>query len=189
MDDFDRRLPALPREWHQRLHRHGAEPYREGARMGRPRGRRAIRPTRRFYRMFDSYEAAGGIRGHAARGLPQPGAGQLHPLSRDGEMGLDDVQRVSMGPELGESGSLPRHPRHDPLARQSRGRGIPARRGGLHVEAHGHDLPEPARGSRHPAGAGTGHPHRRARRDPQGRGHRRAARPRPLPRTRAPRGP
>ena len=65
------------------------------------------------------------------------------------------------------------------------GRGVPAAgRDRVHLQADGHQLPEPARGARdHPGPAGGG-PDRRPGADLQGRGDRRAGGPRPLPRGR-----
>src|ERR687885_536056 len=45
---------------------------------------------------------AGCLRGHAARGLPRHGAGELHLGARARPLGLDDVQRLPVGPRLHE---------------------------------------------------------------------------------------
>ncbi len=62
------------------------------------------------------------------------------------------------------------------------------RRGAVPVEAHGHGLPEPARGPPAAAGAARGRADRRAGRRLQGRGDRRAGAARHLPRHGPPRG-
>ena len=67
------------------------------------------------------------------------------------------------------------------LAAAGRRRAAPRRRA-VPVEAHGHELPEPARGPRAAAGVPRGSADRRARGRLQGGGDRRAARPRRLPR-------
>ena len=71
--------------------------------------------------------------------------------------------------------------------RGRRRRPAPGRRA-VPVEAAGHQLPEPARGPRAAAGLPRGDADRRARGGLQGRGDRRPARPRPLPRDRPARG-
>ena len=77
--------------------------------------------------------------------------------------------------------------RHPARPGQPRGRGVPARRDRLPLEADGHHLPEPARGPRPHPGAAHGGPDRRPGRAVQGRGDRRAGRPAGLPRHRRPR--
>ena len=103
-------------------------------------------------------------------------------------LGLDDVQRLPVGPRLHEPRRVRGHDRGD--ARAGRG-GVDV----LRLDAApflwkraGHQLPEPARGPRAAAGLPRGAADRRARGGVQGRGDRRAARPRPLPRHRPPRG-
>ena len=69
-------------------------------------------------------------------------------------LGLDDVQRVAVGPQLGQPRRARRVRRDHPVPGQPRRRGAPAGRHRVPVEAAGHQLPEPARGARdHPGAA------------------------------------
>ena len=141
-----------------------------------------------FYRTFadraepDAYEQT-----HARR-LPRDRAGQLHVGAGARALGVDHVQRLPVGPRLHQPRGLPRDGRGDARAGRRRGRRAAPRRRPLPVEAHGHQQPEPARGPRAAAGLPRRHAHRRAGRRLQGRGDRLPARPRGLPRRRAPRG-
>ena len=68
------------------------------------------------------------IRADPARGVPGLRARQLHLGRRARGLGLDDVQRVAVGPRLGQPRRVrPSSPRH-PVAGQPRGRGAPAGR-------------------------------------------------------------
>ena len=128
--------------------------------------------------------AAGRLRADPARGLPGLRARQLHLGRRAAGLGLDDVQRLPVGRRLGQPAGVPRVPRGRPVPRQPRRRGAAAGRDRLPLEAAGHRLPEPARGARaHPGAAGR-RPHRLPGGGLQGRGDRRAARARALPRQR-----
>ena len=103
-------------------------------------------------------------------------------------LGVDDVQRLPVGRELGEPRRAVRVRRRDPRPGQPRRRGVPAGRDRVHLEAARHQLPEPARGARADPGAAHGRPDRLPRGGVQGRGDRRAAGPAGLPRAgRAPR--
>ena len=69
-------------------------------------------------------------------------------------LGLDDVQRVPVGRQLGQPRRAARVRRDHPRARQPGRRRAAARRHRLHVEAAGHRLPGRARGARdHPGAA------------------------------------
>ncbi len=113
------------------------------------------------------------VRAHAARGLPRHRPRQLLVGPRARALGVDDVQRVSVGPRLHE----PRGVRRDVAGRarprqRRRRRPAPGRRA-VPVEAQGHRLPEPARGPPAAAGAPRGGPDRRPGRRVQGGGDRR----------------
>ena len=129
------------------------------------------------------------LRAHAAGRLPGHGAGVVHagPTST-ASLGLDDVQRLPVGPRLHEPRRVRGDGRGDARAgRGRRRRAAPGRRA-VPVEAARHQLPEPARGPRAAAGLPRRDADRGARGRLQGRGDRRAARPRPLPRDRQARG-
>ena len=101
---------------------------------------------------------------------PRPGASRWV----EDRLGLDDVQRLPVGPRLHE----PRRVRGDGVGDARPGRGRRRRaapgRGAVPVEAGGDELPEPARGPRAAAGLPGGAADRRARGRLQGRGDRRA---------------
>ena len=103
-------------------------------------------------------------------------------------LGVDDVQRLPVGPRLLEPRGVRRDGGGDARAGERRRRRAAARRGAVPVEAHGDELPEPARGPRAAAGVPRADADRRARGRVQGRGDRLAARSRRLPRRRPPRG-
>ena len=100
-------------------------------------------------------------------------------------LGLDDLQRVPVGRQLGQPGGPARVRGHHPRPREPRRRRPAARRHRLHVEAPRHRLPGRARGARHHAGAARGHPDRLSRSGVQGRGDRRPHQAARLPRRRA----
>ena len=183
------RGPARPGH-HAAVPRHladpgpGAQPRRRRAPVGGQRpGRRPVLP--RLLLPVRRPRAAGRVRALAARGVPGLRARQLHLRRGVGLLGLDHLQQLAVGPQLAQPGGVLRVRRPDPVAGQPR-RGVPAAgRDRVHLQADGHQLPEPARGARdHPGPAGGG-PDRRPRADLQGRGDRRAGRPRPLPRASA----
>ena len=89
----------------------------------------------------------------AARRLPGHRARQLHLGPGARALGVDDVQRLPVGPRLHEPRGLPRHGRGHARARRRRRRRPAPRRRAVPVEADRHELPEPARGARAPAGA------------------------------------
>ena len=138
--------------------------------------------TAAYFHVFDRPHRAGRLRAHPAGGLPRLRAGQLHLRRRPGRLGLDDVQRLAVGPQLGQ----PRGARGVRRARAAPGQpgrgGVPARRHRVPVEAPGHHLPEPARGARHHPGPAGGGPDRLPCSRFQGRGHRGPRRPARLPR-------
>ncbi len=145
---------------------------------------KGVAKYRDYYLMFDDDTLPKAVRGDADRGVPRQRPGQLHLLPRVRQVGLDHVQRAPVGPELGQPLGVPRDGRGDAVPRQQgRGRGA-ARRGRVHVEAHGHALPVRARGAHDPARAARGEPDRRAERDPSRGGDRRARRDGALPRRR-----
>ena len=133
--------------------------------------------------------AARRLRGDAAGGLPRLRARQLHLGRRARGLGLDDLQRLPVGRQLVEPRRALRVRRDHPGARQPRGRGLPARRHRLHLEAARHGLPERARGARADPRAAHGRPDRRAGGALQGRGDRGPGRPAGLPRRRRARRP
>ena len=71
-----------------------------------------------YYRTFADRGEPGRLRGHAARGLPRHRAGQLHVGARARALGVDDVQRLPVGPRLVE----PRGVRRDGRGRSSASR-------------------------------------------------------------------
>ena len=103
-------------------------------------------------------------------------------------LGLDDLQHLAVGRQLGQPGRVRRVRRHHPVPGQRRRRGAPAGRDRVRLEAAGHQLPEPARGPPDHPGAPRGRPDRLPGSAFQGRGDRRAAGSGALPRAgRAPR--
>ena len=98
------------------------------------------------------------LRANPARGLPRLRPRQLHLGRRARGLGVDDVQRVPVGRQLGEPRGAARVRLDHPRPRQPRGRRAAARRHRVHVEAARHRLPGRAGGARHHPGA--------ARRDP-----------------------
>ncbi len=173
---------------HQPLRRPGAEPHRQGARLGGAGpGRRGEVP--RLLPDVRRRHPAETVRGNPGRGLSRQRAGQLHLLPRARQMGLDHLQRAPVGPELGEPVGVPRDRRDHAVPRQQGRRRGAAGRGGLHVEADGHALPVRARGAHDPARAARGQPDRGAVADPPGGGDRGAGRDDPLSRPRRARRP
>ena len=150
----------------------------EGARNG-------DRFYRNYFYMFADREMPDAYERSLARGVPGLRPGQLHLRRGVLLLGLDHVQHLAVGPQLAQPRCLLRVRRPDPLAGQSRG-GVPAPgRDRLHLQADGHQLPEPARGARHHPGPAYGGPDRCPGADLQGRGDRRPGRPRSLPGGRA----
>ncbi len=117
---------------------------------------------------------AGPLRGDPAGGLPRLRPGQLHLGRRARWLGVDDLQRVAVGPQLVQPGGPGRVRLDHPRPRQPRRRRLPARRHRLHVEAARHRLPGPAGGPRDHPGAACRHPDRVPGGGLQGRGDRRA---------------
>ena len=91
-------------------------------------------------------------------------------------LGLDDLQHLAVGSQLAQPGGLLRVRRPDLVAGESRCRVPAPGRDRLHLQADGHQLPEPAGGARDHPGAAYGRPDRRAGVDLQGRGDRRSGR-------------
>ncbi len=144
---------------------------------------------RDYFHVFPDRDLPDQLRADAAGGVPGLRARQLHLGRRARGLGLDDVQRVAVGPQLGQPGGAGRVRRDHPVAGQPRRRGVPARRDRVPLEADGHQLPEPARGARAHPGAARADPDRGAGRGVQGRGDRGAARPGAVPRHRPARRP
>ena len=99
------RRPARAR--HRAVRQRGPQPHRPGARVG-PQG-----PGRRARLPRDVPDLPGPhrtrpVRAHPARGVPRPRAGQLHPRPRAG-LGVDQLPRLPVGPELGQPRHLPGH--------------------------------------------------------------------------------
>ena len=135
-----------PRERHRAHPRPGPQPRGPRARVG-ARARAGEEKYRAYFRLFPDRRARR-LRGDAARGVPGDSTGQLHVGRRGGGVGLDDVQRLAVGPRLVQ-------PRR--AVRVRRDRSVPGQPGcrlpapGRHrlpVEAPGHRQPEPARGAR-----------------------------------------
>ena len=137
---------------------------------GRPQGRAAVS---RLFHHVPRPRDAGSVREVSAGDLPGLRPRQLHLERRGRPVGVDDVQRVPVGPQLGESRCALRIRRAHLLAgEQGRGR-LPFGRHRLHLEAHGDQLPEPAGGPRPHAGPARVPSHRRSRGGVQGGGDRR----------------
>ena len=135
-----------------------------------------------YYRMFDDRTLPDRYEATLTEVFPAHAPGNFTWYPGPRQMGVDDLQRAPVGPQLGEPAGLPRDRRGDAVSRQQGRRGAPPRCGGVPVEADGDALPERARGPRHPPGAPRREPHRGPGGDPQGGGDRLAARPRPLSR-------
>ena len=75
------------------------------------------------------------LRADAARGVPRLRSRQLHLGRRPAGLGLDDVQRVPVGPQLGQPRGAGRVRRDHPRAGQPRRRGAAARRDRVPLEA------------------------------------------------------
>ena len=84
--------------------RPGPQPRRPRARLGgaRPRRRARLVPVPRLLPRLRRPRPAGPVRADPARGVPRLRAGQLHLGRRARGLGLDDVQRVAVGPQLGQ---------------------------------------------------------------------------------------
>ena len=172
------RRPARAR--HGAVRGPGAQPHRARARMGpQGAGRRARLP--RDVPDLPGPHRTRRLRAHAARGVPRHRAGQLHPGKRPG-LGVDELPRVPVGPELRQPGGVPGHAGHHARPGQPGHRRATARRGAVLVEADGHRLPEPARGSPAAAGVPGPDPAGGARPGAEGRGDRRPGDADALPR-------
>ena len=90
MDSFAEVAAAL-RARHQPLRRLRAEPHRQGARMGAG-GAGRLEEASGLLPDVRRRRAAETVREDAGRDLPRQRAGQLHPLPRAREMGLDHLQ-------------------------------------------------------------------------------------------------
>ena len=73
-----------------------------------------------FYRTFADRDRARRLRAHAARGVPRHRPRQLHLGPRARALGVDDVQRLPVGPRLREPRGLRRDGRGDARARGGR---------------------------------------------------------------------
>ena len=185
------RRPARPghhpaRARHQPVHRPGAQPHGPRAPVGPGRAGGRRRQARLLPRLRRPRPARP-VRTVDARGLSRLRPGQLLLGRRAARLGLDDLQLLPVGPQLGQPRRAVRVRRHPARAGQPRRRGVPARRDRLPLEADGHHLPEPARGARPDPGAADGGPDRLPGGAVQGRGDRRPGRPAGLPRDGRPR--
>ena len=106
--DLDALAGDLRERGDQPLARRRDEPHRPRARVGAG-GASGIPPPPRLLPRLPRPDDARSLRSNAARGLPRARAGQLHLGARARRLGLDDVQLVSVGPELRE----PRRVRRD----------------------------------------------------------------------------
>ena len=156
------------------------EPHRRRAPLGEGRSRR--RPDLpRVLPHLPRPRDARPLRAHAARGLPRPGAGLVHPRRR-GRLGLDDVQLLPVGPRLVEPGRPRGHARRrcstSPTAASTSCASTPHPSSGSARAPTARTSPRstaPAGAARLPRGRRTGGA-------VQGRGDRRAAPARAVPR-------
>ena len=109
---------------------HTAREHAVGA--GRDRGRRA---DARLLPDVPGPHRARRLRAHAARGVPGHRAGQLHVGAGARPLGVDDVQRVPVGPRLHEPRGVRRDGRGDARPRGRRRRRAAPRRRAVPVEA------------------------------------------------------
>ena len=108
-------------------------------------------PSASFYRTFPDRSEPDAYERTLPEVFPDTAPGSFTRVERP--LGLDDVQRLPVGPRLHEPRRLRGDGRGDALAgRGRRRRPAPGRRA-VPVEAAGHELPEPARGPRAAAGA------------------------------------
>ena len=153
MDDLEARGGRAAGAGHEHLHRPRGQPHRGRAPLGAGggRGRSAMPPA--YYRIFPDRTEPDRWERDAARGLPGLRPRQLHPAARR-TLGLDDLQPLAVGPRLVATRGCSRRCLDIVLALADAGhRRLPARRRRVHVEAPGHELPEPARGPPDPARA------------------------------------
>ena len=160
------------------VRRRRAQPHGARARVGARGDRRRPADARP---LPDLRAAPGALRARAARRVPGHRARKLHVRARARPLGLDDVQRLPVGPRLLQPRRVHGDGAGDARPRDRRRRCAAARRGAVHLEARGHGLPEPAGGARAAGRAARGVPDRRAGDRVQGRGDRGAARPRAVP--------
>ena len=104
-DDLSDLATAPARARDQPGPRPGAQPRRRRARLGGGRPRRRPGVPRLLPRLPRPH-AARRLRADAARGLPRLRARQLHLRRRARRLGLDDLQRVAVGPQLGQPAVL-----------------------------------------------------------------------------------
>ena len=128
------------------VHRPGHEPHRSRARLGAEGRCRRPRPTATTTCFFPDRSEPDAYERTLREVFPDFAPGNFTFAARDGGVGLDDVQRVPVGPQLRQPGRLLRHVHDHGAAGQPRRRGPAARRGAVHLEAAGHRLREPARG-------------------------------------------
>ena len=164
------RRPA--RSGHQPVPRRGHQPHRPRAPVGAGCTRRLVAAPRLLPGLRRPH-AARPVRGDAARGVPGDGPGQLHLRRRALGVGVDHVPHLPMGPQLRQPRCVRRDARRHARPGQPRCRRVASRRRGLHLEADGHELPEPARGPPDRPGLPGVRRHGCAGRDPEGRGDRR----------------
>jgi hypothetical protein len=88
------------------------------------------------------------VRKASASDLSGRASRRLHLPQQDPPLDMDFVPQLPVGLELREPGGIQRHGRRDAVPGESGRRGIAAGRGGVHLEAVGHRLREPA-GSAH----------------------------------------
>ena len=146
---------------HQPVPRPRAQPRRPRARVGAGGPSRAMRTTAAYFHIFPDRELPDAYE----RTLPE-----VFPDFAPGSFTWDDdaagwVWTTFNSWQWDLDWSNPdvalRVRRHHPVPGQPRRRRDPARRHRLHLEAAGHDVPEPARGARHHPGAARGRPDRR----------------------------
>ena len=176
MAELEELAGAAARPGHEPVHRPGAQPHRPGAPVGA--GLAGRRPgVRRLLHRVPRPDDARPLRADDQRRLPAAGARLVQlgagGLRRRRRLGVDDVLRLPVGPRLHQPGGVRRRAGHGAVAGQPRRGDLPAGRGAVHVEADGHQLPQPARGARAAAGAARAGQAGRAGHRVQGRGDRR----------------
>ena len=164
MDDLRALDQRAARARDQPLPRPRAQPRRARARVGAAGAGGRRRGYRDYFHVFPDREMPDAYERTLPEVFPRLRARQLHLGRRARRLGVDDVQRLPVGPQLVEPRRALRVRRHHPDPGQPRRRGVPARRDRVHLEAAGHQLPEPARGARADPGPAHGGPDRLPRR-------------------------
>ena len=175
MDDLEVAGPRAARARDEPLRRPRAQPHRPRAPVGPRPGWPATPSTPTSTSpsptaaMPDAYEAT------ISDVFPDQAPGSftwVGTRTAARRLGVDDVLRLPVGPQLRQPERLRRGPRHGAVAGQPRHRDLPHGRRAVHVEAAGHLVHEPARGARPHAGPARAGQARRAGDGLQGGGDR-----------------